>query len=176
MRTVSDHITGSSPIIMAVVVGSSILSIVGVGYGLYAEAPVDFVWHSFSQDYKILLGVFFITLLVMTGLCWMLLNLSITIKADKNLIRARIFPFMRSYREIPVSEVLKMEVIDFSGGLTKYGGVGYKKQLGGMTSYTLHLKGHALRIVLPKKKELHVQISKIEQWKRYVESFQNRNL
>lgn len=54
--------------------------------------------------------------------------------------------------------------------------MGYKRQLGGLTSYTLHLSGHALKIVLPKKKELHVEISKVEEWKRYVEDLQNQRL
>ncbi|MFT4567122.1 MAG: hypothetical protein ACI9FN_002086 [Saprospiraceae bacterium] len=176
MRTASDHISGPSPIMIAVIVGSSVLSVVGMAIELYSEAPATLEWSSRSQEFKTLLGVFLFILATMTGACWMMLNLSITIRADKEAIEARIFPFMRSYRQVLFSSVEKINVIDFSGGLSKYGGVGYKNKFGKRTSNTLHLKGHALAIYFKDKTELHVETSKVEEWKRFVESFENSTL
>lgn len=119
MRAVSDYITVPSPIMIGVIVGSSILSIVGIG--LYAESPDVFVWNAISSDFKVLLGLFFFTIIIMICLCWMMLNLSISNRADKDLIRARIFPFMRSYRKIPFSEIERIEVISYGGGMNRYG-------------------------------------------------------
>ena len=174
MRTVSDHISGPSPIMIAAIVGSSIFAFGGIAVGIYSELPISLEWSTMTKDVKIFIGVGLFILALMTGLAWMILNLSITINGNHEFIRARIFPFMRAYRKIRLSEVERIRVIRYRWG--RYGGVGYKKNFMGRTSYTLHLNGDALVIYLKDKKELHVEISKVEEWKRFVEAFENRTL
>jgi len=161
---------------IAIIMGASVLSIIGVCFGLYTEMPPNFEWKSTSQDFRIMLCLLIFTIVIMTGLCWMILNLSISVSGDRSKIKARIYPFMRAYRTIPLSDISHLEIIPMKRGLSIYGGVGYKKQLGGITSYTLHIQCHILRICIGKRKELHVEISKVAEWKQFIEFFEKQKI
>ena len=155
------------------VVGASLLGLVPVGYSLISMYDPSVGWAESSSDYKMLWVVVLILLLTFAAMFLLLYNLKIEIKANADTIDARMIPLMRSYRVTHLSDVKSLEIIKIDGFM-KYGGVGLKKNFGGMTSYTLTGDGHALRIKMKNKKELHVQISKLEKWKRYISDFKSQ--
>jgi len=175
MRFVSDKVEEVSPLMVKIVIGSSLVGILPLAYMLYKMYDPSLGWADSHSDYKLLWAVFLIVLLMMIGLMVMLVKMKIEITGDEVAIKARIFPFMRSFRVSNLSEVSSLHIIELDSML-KYGGVGLKKQLGGQTSYTMTTKGHVLKIVLKDKKELHVQINRVEEWKRYIKEFKNQSV
>lgn len=160
---------------MMLVVGSSLIGIMPIAYMLFGMYDASVSWSESSSDYKVLWAVLLFMIVLMSGLTFMFLKMKIEISANATAIEARMFPFMRSYRVSKLSDVQSLEIVKYDS-MMKYGGVGLKKQLGGLTSYTMTTKGHTLRIKLKDKKELHVQIRKIEDWKRYISEFQNQSV
>lgn len=175
MRFISDKVEEVSTSMMMLVVASSLISILPIGYALFEMYDATVSWSESSSDYKLLWAVLIFLSLLMGGLVYMFLKMKIEINANATAIEARMFPFMRSYRVSNLSDIKSLEIIKFDS-IMKYGGVGLKKQLGGLTSYTMTTSGHALRIKLKEKKELHVQIKKIAEWERYISEFKNQSI
>ncbi len=173
MRFVSDKVEEGSTAMIIFIAASSVISVLPIGYALFQMYDSSVSWSESSSDYKILWAVFLFVLIMMIGLLYMFLNMKIEIKADSTAIEARMIPFMRSFRVSNLSDIQSLDIIKIDG-IMKYGGVGLKKQLGGRTSYTMNGEGHALMIKMKDKKELHVQISKVEEWKRYINEFENQ--
>ncbi len=175
MRFISDKVEEVSTTMIMFVVASSLIGVLPVGYLLVDMYDPTVSWSESSSDYKVLLTVFLMLLIMMGGLVIMFLKMKVEINANATAIEARMFPFMRSYRISNLSDIQSLEIIKYDS-MMKYGGVGLKKQLGGLTSYTMNTKGHTLRIKFKEKKELHVQITKIEDWKRYISEFKNQSV
>ncbi len=175
MKFVSDKVEGVSPGVIAFAVGASLLSILPVAFLLIKMNNPSLTWSESSSDYKILWGSFILVLLTMGAMLYMFLTLKVETKGNGATIEARIYPFMRSFRVIHLSDVKSLEIAKIDGFM-KYGGVGYKNNLGGQTSYTVTGHGNVLKIKLKNKKELHVQITKQSEWKRYISDFKNQSV
>lgn len=172
MRFVSDRVEEVSTTMMISIVVSSLVSLLPIALLIFKSHDSSLTWAESSSDYKILWAVFILLLLLMGGLFLMFKMMKIEIKANEVSIDARMTPFMRSFRVSNLSDVNSLEIVKIDG-IMKYGGVGLKKNLGGLTSYTMTGSGQALRIKMKDKKELHVQITKVDEWERYIRAFKN---
>lgn len=158
----------------AILLSSNILMLGIFLPALYKQLILGIAWGENPMSDKTLVLIATFTFLIMGGVTVMVLGAKLEIEIDKQRVRYRYFPFVRSWRTLRFDELNEAYVRKYSP-INEYGGRGYRFR--GRKNIALNTRGKmGLQLVTNKGKrillgtqrpsELQALLDKIEQYKQ----------